>query len=85
MERVTGIGGLFFRVRDPDALARWYADHLAIDPAPASYEQPPWWQQQGPTGLSPFPAETRYLGRPEQARKLNLNPPQAPRRAPGAS
>ena len=27
MERVTGIGGLFFRARDPDALARWYADH----------------------------------------------------------
>jgi len=25
MERVTGIGGMFFRARDPDALARWYA------------------------------------------------------------
>jgi glyoxylase I family protein len=72
MERVTGIGGLFFRARDPDALARWYADHLGIDPAPASYEQPPWWQQQGPTVLSPFPAETDYFGRPEQAWKLNL-------------
>jgi hypothetical protein len=24
MERVTGIGSLFFRARDPDALARWY-------------------------------------------------------------
>jgi glyoxylase I family protein len=38
MERVTGIGGLFFRARDPDALARWYADHLGIDPVPASYD-----------------------------------------------
>jgi len=28
MERVTGIGGMFFRARDPDALARWYAEHL---------------------------------------------------------
>jgi len=64
--------GLFFRARDPDALARWYADHLGIDPAPATYEQRPWWQQQGPTVFSPFPADTDYFGRPEQAWKLNL-------------
>jgi glyoxylase I family protein len=72
MERVTGIGGLFFRARDPDALARWYADHLGIDPVPASYQQRPWWQQQGPTVFAPFPADTDYFGRPEQAWKLNL-------------
>ena len=72
MERVTGIGGLFFRARDPDALARWYADHLGIDPAPATYEQQPWWQQRGPTVLSPFPADTDHFGRPEQTWKLNL-------------
>jgi glyoxylase I family protein len=35
---------VFFRARDPAALARWYADHLGIDPAPTTYEQPPWWQ-----------------------------------------
>ena len=64
--------GLFFRARDPAALARWYADHLGIDPAPATYEQPPWWQQQGPTAFAPSPADTDYLGRPEQAWKLNL-------------
>ena len=71
MERVTGIGGLFFRARDPGALARWYADHLGIDPAPTSYEQPPWWQQQGPTVLSPFPADSDAFGRPGQAWMLN--------------
>ena len=72
MERVTGIGGLFFRARDPDALARWYADHLGINPVPATYEQRPRWQEQGPTVFSPFPADTEYFGRPEQAWKLNL-------------
>jgi predicted enzyme related to lactoylglutathione lyase len=72
MERVTGIGGLFFRARDPDALARWYADHLGIDPAPTSYEERPWWQQQGPTVLSPFPADSDAFGRPEQTWMLNL-------------
>jgi glyoxylase I family protein len=72
MERVTGIGGLFFRARDPDALARWYSDHLGIDPVPASYDQRPWWQQQGPTAFAPFPADTDSFGRPGQAWKLNL-------------
>jgi glyoxylase I family protein len=72
MESVTGIGGLFFRARDPAALARWYADHLGIDPVPATDEQRPWWQQPGPTVFSPFPADSDAFGRPEQAWKLNL-------------
>src|SRR3989475_12465133 len=28
--RVTGIGGIFFKARDPEALARWYREHLGI-------------------------------------------------------
>ena len=31
MERATGIGGVFFRARDPQALARWYQEHLGIE------------------------------------------------------
>ena len=72
MERVTGIGGLFFRANDPAALASWYADHLGIDPAPTSDEQPPWWQQRGPTVLSPFPADSDAFGSPERTWMLNL-------------
>jgi predicted enzyme related to lactoylglutathione lyase len=30
MERVTGIGGVFFRARDPDALQRWYVEQLGV-------------------------------------------------------
>jgi predicted enzyme related to lactoylglutathione lyase len=30
MERVTGIGGVFFRAEDPDALAAWYEQHLGV-------------------------------------------------------
>ncbi len=29
-ERVTGIGGVFFRARDPEALQRWYVEHLGV-------------------------------------------------------
>jgi len=34
MARVTGIGGVFIRARDPAALARWYAEHLGIEEKP---------------------------------------------------
>lgn len=30
MKRVTGIGGIFFKSRDPQALAAWYQAHLGI-------------------------------------------------------
>lgn len=31
MTRVTGIGGIFFKSRDPKALGAWYRDHLGLD------------------------------------------------------
>jgi len=37
MEKVTGIGGFFFRAKDPKALGRWYEQHLGILPIPTSY------------------------------------------------
>jgi hypothetical protein len=30
-EAVEGIGGVFFRARDPDALRDWYARQLGIE------------------------------------------------------
>jgi catechol 2,3-dioxygenase-like lactoylglutathione lyase family enzyme len=31
MKRVTGIGGVFFKARDPQVLREWYRDHLGFD------------------------------------------------------
>jgi len=31
MKRVTGIGGIFFKAKDPVALRDWYRRHLGID------------------------------------------------------
>jgi len=59
-ERVTGIGGVFFRASDPAALARWYQDKLGIDPVPADYGQKPWAQEAGPTAFAPFPKDTKF-------------------------
>ena len=34
MTRVTGIGGVFFKAKDPAALQDWYRRHLGIDVQP---------------------------------------------------
>lgn len=62
MERVSGIGGLFFRAQDATALASWYLQHLGIDLAPQDYGVQPWTQQAGPTVFAPFDADTDYFG-----------------------
>jgi glyoxylase I family protein len=72
MERVSGIGGFFFRARDPSALKTWYRNHLGIDLTPTSYDQQPWRQEAGPTAFEPFPADTDFFGRKEQMWMLNF-------------
>jgi len=62
VEKVTGIGGVFFRARDPIALAFWYREYLGIDLVPEDYEQPGWRQQAGPTAFAPFPENTDCFG-----------------------
>jgi glyoxylase I family protein len=72
MEKVTGIGGFFFRAQDPKALAEWYQRHLGITTIPTSYEQEPWTQEKGPTAFAPFKADTKYFGRATQQFMLNF-------------
>jgi predicted enzyme related to lactoylglutathione lyase len=62
MEKVTGIGGLFFRARDPKALALWYQQHLGITLTPTSYEDSVWRQEAGPTVFAPFAETSDYFG-----------------------
>ena len=57
MERVQGIGGVFFKAEDPPALSRWYAEHLGVMAPPQSYDEAVWEQEQGPTVFAPFGAE----------------------------
>ncbi|MGH8428945.1 MAG: VOC family protein [Solimonas sp.] len=68
MARVTGIGGVFFRARDPRTLATWYQQHLGIDDIAKSV----WRQEAGPTVLAPFAHETDYFGRREQQWMINF-------------
>ena len=62
MERVTGIGGFFFRAANPTGLAVWYKEHLGVELVPSDYNQKPWLQEAGPTAFAPFPKDSDYFG-----------------------
>jgi predicted enzyme related to lactoylglutathione lyase len=53
---VTGIGGVFFRAKDPDALTEWYKTHFGV--TMQGYE--PWQQAAGPTVFMPFSSSTDH-------------------------
>ena len=72
MEKVTGIGGLFYRAENPRDLSAWYEQHLGVTDVPDSYEKPPWKQQAGSTVLAPFPKDTEYFGNESQQWMINF-------------
>jgi glyoxylase I family protein len=72
LKKVTGIGGLFFRARDPKAMGLWYQEHLGVKLTPSSYDELPWWQEAGPTAFAPFPESTEYFGEAKQAWMVNF-------------
>ena|SRR5688500_5345118 len=66
MKRVTGIGGIFFKTNDPEALTRWYQEHLGIELDPQGYVSFEWRDKDDPshkgsTAWAPFPADTDYF------------------------
>jgi predicted enzyme related to lactoylglutathione lyase len=51
MKRVTGIGGVFFKAKDPQALQTWYKEHLGVDVQPWGGAAFDWTDEHGkPTG-----------------------------------
>src|ERR1700723_3556363 len=65
-EKVTGIGGFFFRAKDPKALGRWYQQHLGVLTIPTSDGETAWQQEAGSTAFTPFPEATKYFGDPQK-------------------
>ena len=65
MKKVTGIGGIFFKCKDPKAINEWYKTHLGFDTSPygTSFE----WREiddstkKGLTQWNPFAENTKYF------------------------
>jgi predicted enzyme related to lactoylglutathione lyase len=72
MERVTGIGGFFFKAKNPKALAEWYEKNLGVGRTPTAKGMEPWRQESGATAFQPFPATTRYFGAETQQWMINF-------------
>jgi predicted enzyme related to lactoylglutathione lyase len=69
-KRVTGLGGVFFKARDPQAIKNWYKQHLHFDAGEygamfkwRSHEQP---EEEGLTVWNPFPEDTDYYAPSEK-------------------
>ena len=75
MKRVTAIGGVFFKCKNPEAQQDWYAQHLGInmDKFGSSFE----WrhsddrEKKGYSAWSPFANDTDYFGQPSQQYMIN--------------
>jgi catechol 2,3-dioxygenase-like lactoylglutathione lyase family enzyme len=75
MAKVTGIGGVFFKSRDPAALSAWYRDHLGFDIQPWGGAVFEWKADHGGGGCSvwnPFPEDTAYFEPSDRSYMLNL-------------
>jgi predicted enzyme related to lactoylglutathione lyase len=57
-QSVTGIGGVFFRARDPKALVSWYAEHVGVPVKDDGYVL--FDPSRNPCVWAPFSADTDY-------------------------
>jgi predicted enzyme related to lactoylglutathione lyase len=65
MKKVTGIGGVFFKCKDPKAATEWYQKHLGLDTNPygATFE---WYEspdstKKAQTQWTPFAQDSKYF------------------------
>ena len=77
-ERVTGIGGVFFKAKDPGTLAQWYKQNLGLPVEGTSADflySDSATKQSGRTVWSTFPADTDYFGASASSFMLNYKVP----------
>jgi len=73
MKRVIGIGGIFFKAKNPKALAEWYEKHLGIDFGGKTYSDFQFQEKEkGWTAFSFFEQNTQYFDPSAKEFMLNL-------------
>ena len=73
---VVGMGGYFFRAKDPAALKAWYREHLGVGSGCGVDDQGQsnewlWFTQGGPMVFEPFKQDSDYFPADKQA-MINL-------------
>jgi predicted enzyme related to lactoylglutathione lyase len=73
-KRVTGLGGFFFKTKDPDAIKNWYKEHLGIPVD--QYGWTFWWKDENgnkcSTQWSPFKEDTNYFSPSDKPFMMNF-------------
>ena len=77
MKRVTGIGGIFFKVDDPEKLCEWYGKHLGVPVESWGGASFKWREKDEPqreahTVWSPFGSDTGYFEPSKKAFMINF-------------
>jgi glyoxylase I family protein len=73
MERAEGIGGFFFRAKDPQRMIDWYGEHLGIATMDQAGTGGVLQQEAGPTVFAPFVEDTDYFGRRSTTRRSSAS------------
>lgn len=72
--RVTGLGGFFFKTKDPDKVKEWYGKHLGLPVD--NYGCTFWWKDKDgndcSTQWSPFKETTEYFKPSEKQFMMNF-------------
>jgi predicted enzyme related to lactoylglutathione lyase len=77
MRRVTGIGGIFFKSRDPKQLGEWYRSHLGVEVEEWGGAAFRWVTPENPSGLgttiwNPFKEDTDYFAPSKSSFMVNF-------------
>lgn len=74
IKRVTGLGGFFFKTRNPDKIKKWYNNHLGLDTD--QYGCTFWWKDKEgkdcSTQWSPFKEDTSYFNPSKKEFMMNF-------------
>ncbi|MFI5205167.1 MAG: VOC family protein [Flavobacteriales bacterium] len=75
MEKVTGIGGVFFKCENTEKVKEWYGKHLGIPISPwgamfkwREHDEP---EKEGTTTWAPFKKDSNHFGSPQQQCMIN--------------
>jgi predicted enzyme related to lactoylglutathione lyase len=76
VKRVTGIGGVFFRSKNPPTMNAWYKEHLGLPVGDDGSTTFRWREADEPhrpgvTAWAAFEAGTEYFGKPTQQWMVN--------------
>ena len=66
MKKVTGIGGIFFKCKDPKKMTEWYKNNLGLNTNPYGGATFEWYEgtdstKKAQTQWQPFPEATKYF------------------------